>query len=191
MGDQKHEGLEMKEDGSEGVTFEIQLTLADYLKLQLWCRRFYLTRSFLIFFVAVLGGITVVGLTSGMSLTGIGRNVLSDWKLYLALVLGGYFVSAIVPFLALTLSWVRNKLPRDMRISIGPDGMKHSARDHDLGFRWTGLQFIMEYEAAYIAKFGQHVVRIPKRDFTAPQLERFADIIRDTVPKAANRLVSN
>jgi len=178
----------MAEEAEENVTLTCQLMLIDYLALQMWCRRHYLARSFSIFVAFVVGIIVFVDLASGMTLTEIVRVALLDWKLYMITVLGGYLVTATVPFLAITLRWVGNKLSREMRISVDISGLRYSTADHELGFQWSSLQFLTEDKSAYFAKFAKFVVRIPKRGFTALQLARFVDIVRKVVPANANKI---
>jgi hypothetical protein len=171
----------------ETLKFEQALRLIDYLALQLWFRKFCFARGLSLFVVMFVCAILVIDIIAGMTPSEIRRETLSNWRITGATFLGSYLFAMAFPFFAITLRWYANKLPQCIRISLDTIGLTHSTADHDLRLYWSGLKFLAETKSAYIAKFARIVVRIPKRDLSAPQLERLADFLRKVIPPNLNR----
>jgi hypothetical protein len=56
------------------------------------------------------------------------------------------------------------------------------------GARWADASLVSENSAAYLMKFNQLYMRLPKRGFAVGQENLFREIVAAAVPRAANRL---
>ncbi len=58
------------------------------------------------------------------------------------------------------------------------------------GARWADANFLTENRGAYLMKFNQLYMRLPRRGFQPGEEARFREIAATAVPKIANRLRS-
>ena len=66
-------------------------------------------------------------------------------------------------------------------VTLQKDGFSYGAR-------WADASLVTESRAAYLMKFNQLYMRLPKRGFAPGQDKLFRDIVTAAVPAAANRL---
>ena len=161
--------------------------LSDMLALQLFVLRNHLLRRGLILAVFMLVGVTVTTLMNGAplsdSLTDLRRNA----GLYLAIVLVGLLFIQAVALLLAWLAWQRLSKPRQIRATITAEGITMQKDGFSYGARWADAGLLAENSAAYLMKFSQLYLRLPKRGFAPGEEALFRDIAV-AVPASANRL---
>lgn len=162
--------------------------LSDTLALQLFILRNHLLRRGLLLACALLIGVVITSLMNGAplsdSLVDLGRNA----GMYLMLVVVGLAVIYAFALLLAVMAWRRRPKPRQIRATIGPDGITLQKDGFSYGARWADADLITESAAAYLIKFNRLYMRLPKRGFPPGQEALFRKIVSAAVPTAANRL---
>jgi len=162
--------------------------LSDTLALQLFVLGNHLLRRGLVLAVCLLGGVVITTLMNGApladALADLGRNA----GMYLVIVLAGLTVIYAFALLLAVLAWRRRPKPRQIRATITPDTITMQKDGFSYGARWADASLLAETSAAYLLKFNQLYMRLPKRGFPPGGEELFRDIVFAAVPQAANRL---
>jgi hypothetical protein len=181
----------MSEQPIGKIEVTISLALSDYLALQKWCRWQCLRTDLLRYAVVVLPFALIAGTASSGSLAEFGRNAWSQWEVLLLLIGGGYLLGVAVPYAGLGIAWLRNKLPRQMGVSIDDTGLTFSMGDHEVSARWSNLLLIAEDRSAYLLRLKSHFLRLPKRAFTSQQFPAFKRLVAANVPVSVIRIDVN
>jgi hypothetical protein len=172
------------------IEFRTEHRLSDMMALQLFVMRNHLLRRGLLLALLMLGGLVVTTLMNGAplsdSLTDLGRNA----GLYIAIVVVGLLVIQAVALLLAFLAWQRLSKPRQIRATITADGITMQKDGFSYGARWADANFLTENRGAYLMKFNQLYMRLPRRGFQPGEEARFREIAATAVPKIANRLRS-
>ena len=172
------------------IEFRSDHRLSDIMALQFFVLRNHLLRRGLLLAVFMLGGLMVTTLMNGAplsdSLTDLQRNA----GLYLTVVLVGLlFIQAVAMVLAL-LAWRRLSKPRQIRAAITADGITMQKDGFSYGARWADANLLAESRAAFLMKFNQLYMRLPKRGFAPGEEALFRNMAATAVPFSANRLRS-
>jgi hypothetical protein len=164
--------------------------LSDTLALQLFMLRSHLLRRALFLAVCLLGAVIVNTLMNGAplsdSLSDLGQNA----GRYVTIVVVGLAVIYAIALLLAVLAWRRRPKPRQVRAIIAPDTITLQKDGFSYAARWADADLVIENRAAFLMKFNQLYMRLPKRGFAAGQESLFREIVSAAVPRAANRLRS-
>ena len=147
------------------IDYRTEHRLSDMLALQLFMLRNHLLRRGLVLVVLMLGGLAVTTVMNGAPLADSLADLKHNAGLYLALVVVGLIVIHIVALLLAMLAWRRLSKPRQIRASITADGLTMRKDGFSYDARWTDADLIIENRAAYLMKFNQLYMRLPKRGF--------------------------
>lgn len=170
------------------IEFRSEHRLVDMMALQIFVLRNHLLRRGLLLAVFMLGGLVVTTLMNGAplsdSLTDLGRNA----GLYLAIVVVGLLVIQAVALLLAFLAWQRLAKPRQIRATITADGITMQKDGFSYGARWADAYLLTETRSAYLMKFNQLYMRLPRRGFQPGEEAQFRALVSAAIPAAANRL---
>lgn len=172
------------------IDFCTEHRLSDMLALQLFMLRNHLLRRGLVLAVLMLGGLAVTTVMNGAPLADSLADLRHNAGLYLALVLVGLIVIHIVTLLLAVLAWRRLSRPRQIRASITADGLTMRKDGFSYDARWTDADFVTENRTAYLMKFNQLYMRLPKRGFAPGDETQFREMVSVGVPRAADRLTT-
>lgn len=172
------------------IEFSAEHRLADALALQLFVLRHHLLRRGLILVVLMLGGLTVTTVMNGAPLADSLPDLRRNAGLYLALVLVGLALICLATLVMAVLAWRRLAKPRQIRATITAEGITMQKDGFSYGARWADANLLTENRAAYLMKFNQLYMRLPKRGFAPGEETVFRDIIAAAVPVSVNRLHS-
>ena len=165
--------------------------LSDTMALQLFVLRNHLLRRGLVLAILMLGGLTITTVMNGAPLADSLADLKHNVGLYLALVLVGLVVIHVVALLLAFMAWQRLSRPRQIRATITADTMTMQKDGFSYGARWADADFVIENRAAYLMKFNQLYLRLPKRGFVAEEEELFREMVWAGVPRAANRILTS
>lgn len=170
------------------IEFRTDHRLSDTLALQLFMLRSHLLRRALFLVICLLGAVVVSTLMNGAplsdSLADLGQNA----GRYLMIVAVGLVVIYLIVLLLAVLAWRRRPRPREIRAVIAPDTITLQKDGFSYGARWADAGLVTETPAAFLMKFNQLYMRLPRRGFAPGQEKLFREIVAAAVPKAANRL---
>jgi hypothetical protein len=170
------------------LLFQTDHRLSDTLALQIFMLRSHLFRRALFLAVCLLGAVVLNTLMNGAplsdSLSDLGQNA----GRYVVIVAVGMAVIYLFALLLAVLAWRRRPRPRQIRAVIAPDTITLQKDGFNYGARWADADLVTETSAAYLMKFNQLYMRLPKRGFAPGQENLFREIIFAVVPKSANRL---
>jgi hypothetical protein len=162
--------------------------LSDTMALQLFMLRNHLLRRGLILVVLMLGGLTITTVMNGAPLADSLADLKHNAGLYLALVLVGLAIIHIVALLLAFLAWRRLSKPRQIRATITAEGITMRKDGFSYDARWADADFLAENGAAYLMKFKQLYMRLPRRGFAPGDEGLFRQITALAVPRPSNRL---
>jgi len=170
------------------IDFRTDYRLSDVMALQFFTLSRHLLRRSLFLAVCMLGGVAIATLMNGApladSLTDLGQNA----GRYLAIVLVGLALIYAAALLLAFLAWQRQSRPRRIRAVLTADGITMQKDGFNYGARWADADLLTEDRAAYLMKFRQLYMRLPKRGFTPGEEAQFRQMAALAVPKAVNRL---
>ena len=170
------------------IEFVTDHRLSDTLALQLFMLRSHLLRRALVLAACLLGAVVVNTLMNGAplsdSLSDLGQNA----GRYVVIVVVGLAVIYLLAMLLAVLAWRRRPKPREIRAVIAPDTITLQKDGFSYGARWADASLVSENSAAYLMKFNQLYMRLPKRGFAVGQENLLREIVAAAVPRAANRL---
>jgi hypothetical protein len=172
------------------IEFRTDHRLGDMLALQLFNLRHHLLGRSLFLAVFMLVGVILSTLMNGAPLSDSLADLWRNAGRYLAIVLVGLVVIYAVALLMAFLAWRRLSKPRQIRATITADGITMQKDGFSFGARWADADLLTEDRAAYLMKFNQLYMRLPKRGFAPDQMALFRDLALAAVPGAANRLRS-
>jgi len=169
------------------IEFVTDHRLSDTLALQLFMLRSHLLRRALVLAACLLGAVVVNTLMNGAplsdSLSDLGQNA----GRYVVIVVVGLAVIYLLAMLLAVLAWRRR--PRPARFAPSSRLTPSPCKDgFSYGARWADASLVSENSAAYLMKFNQLYMRLPKRGFAVGQENLFREIVAAAVPRAANRL---
>lgn len=170
------------------IDFRAEHRLSDMLALQMFNLRHHLLRRSLFLAVCMLAGVVISTLMNGAplsdSLADLGQNA----GRYLAIVLVGLLLIMVVALLMAMLAWRHLSKPRQIRASITAEGISLKKDGFDFAARWADADFVTENRAAYLMKFSQLYMRLPKRGFAPGEEAQFRALVAAALRKGANRL---
>ena len=170
------------------IEFRTEHRLSDTMALQLFVLRNHLLRRGAALAVLMLGGLTVTTVMNGAPLADSLADLKHNAGLYLALVLVGLVVIHLVALLLALLAWRRLSKPRQIRAILATDGLTMRKDGFSYDARWADANFVTENRDAYLMKFNQLYMRLPKRGFAPGEEARFRRILAAALAKTANRL---
>jgi hypothetical protein len=109
----------------------------------------------------------------------------------LLLIGAAYLLDVAIPYAGLGIAWLRNKLPRQMGVSIDDTALTFSMGDHEVSAPWSNLLLIAEDGSAYLLRLKSHFLRLPKRAFTPRQFTALKRLVATNVPVSAIRIDVN
>jgi hypothetical protein len=172
----------------ERIEFVTDHRLSDTLALQLFMLRSHLLRRALFLAVCLLGAVVINTLMNGApladSLSDLGQNA----GRYVIIVVVGLAVIYAMALVLAVLAWRRRPKPRQIRAVIAPETITLQKDGFSYSARWADADLVAEGPAAYLMKFNQLYMRLPKRGFAAGEENLFREIVSAAVPRAADRL---
>jgi hypothetical protein len=173
----------------EEIAISTDHRLADTLALQAFAFRHHFMRRALLLAVCMLGGLVIATMMNGApfsdSLEDLSRNLGSYAMLF---VVGLVLIQAMAFALGM-LAWLRRPKPREIRATVNANGLTMQKDGFSLAARWADADLVTESRAAYLLKFNQLYMRLPKRGFS-PEQEAAFRAFAGAAPLAANRLGS-
>ena len=170
------------------IEFRTEHRLSDMMALQLFVLRSHLLRRSLFLMACMLIGVIIATLMNGAplsdSLADLGQNA----GRYVALVLAGLAIICVAALVMAVLAWRRLSKPRQIRATITADSIALLKDGFNFTARWADANLLTENRAAYLMKFNQLYIRLPKRGFPPGEEARFRDLVCAAIPVAANRL---
>jgi hypothetical protein len=170
------------------IEFLTDHRLSDTLALQLFILRSHLLKRALFLAVCLLGAVVVGTLMNGApasdALADLGQNA----GRYGVIVVVGLVVIYAMALVLAMLAWRRRPKPRQIRATVAADMITLQKDGFSYGARWADADLVTESRAAFLMKFNQLYMRLPKRGFAPGQEQAFRDIVSAAIPKAANRL---
>src|SRR3954468_24912299 len=163
------------------IEFSTDHRLRDTLALQLFMLRSHLLRRALLLAVCLLGAVIVNTLMNGAplsdSLSDLGQNA----GRYVTIVVVGLAVIYAIALLLAVLAWRRRPKPRQIRAIIAPDTITLQKDGFSYAARWADAGLVTENRVAYLMKFNQLYMRLPKRGFAPGQETLFREIVSAAV----------
>lgn len=170
------------------IEFRTEHRLSDTMALQLFVLRTHLLRRSLFLAVCMLVGVVIATLMNGAplsdSLADLGQNA----GRYIALVLAGLAIIYAATLVMAVLAWRRLSKPRQIQAIITTEGISMQKDGFSYGARWADTNLLTEDRAAYLMKFNQLYMRLPKRGFAPGEEAQFREIVAVAVPASANKL---
>ena len=170
------------------IDFRADHRLNDTLALQFFVLRNHFLRRGLVLVVAMSVGLVIATLMNGAPLSDALADLRNNIGRYLAIVLAGLVLIQIIILALAVLAWRRLAKPRQIRASLTADGITLQKDGFSYGARWANADLLTENRSAFLMKFNQLYMRLPKRGFAAGEEGRFREMISIALPKAANRL---
>ena len=172
------------------IEFCTEHRLSDTLALQLFMLRSHLLRRALFLAVCLLGAVALNTLMNGAPLGDSLSDLRQNAGRYVIIVLVGLAVIYAMALVLAVLAWRGRPKPRQIRAVVATDSITLQKDGFSYSARWADADVVTENSAAYLMKFNQLYMRLPKRGFAAGQERLFREIIFAAVPRAANRLVA-
>jgi len=170
------------------IEFRVDHRLSDTIALQFFVLRHHLLRRGLVLGVFMLGGLVVATLMNGAPLSDSLSDLEQNAGRYLAFFLVGLALIHVVALIMAVLAWRRMSKPRQIRAAITADGVTMQKDGFNYGARWSDANLLTENSAAYLMKFNQLYMRLPKRGFTPDEAAQFRTLASAAVPARANQL---
>jgi hypothetical protein len=170
------------------VEFLADHRLSDTLALQLFVLRRQILRRGLVVIIAMSLGLVIATLSNGAPLSDALADLDNNIGRYLAIVLAGLAIIHLVILVMAVLAWRRLAKPRQIRATLTAEGITMQKDGFNYGARWADADLLTENRAAYLMKFKQLYMRLPKRGFAPGEEARFRALAKAALPKSANRL---
>jgi len=171
------------------IDFRSDHRLSDTLALQLFVLRNQILRRGVILIIAMSLGLVIATLSNGAPLSDALADLGNNIGRYLAIAGAGLAVIHIVILVMAVLAWRRLVKPRQIRATLTADGITMQKDGFSYGARWADAGFLIENRAAYLIKFNQLYMRLPKRGFAPGEEAVFRQLV-SAVSGNANRLHS-
>jgi hypothetical protein len=172
------------------IAYRTDHRLGDTFALQAFMMRNHLLRRGLLLAVLMLGGLVVTTVMNGAPLVDAATDLVRNIGFYLALFLVGLAVICLIAFLFGALAWRRRPRPREINATITGTGITLMKDGFSYGARWADANLVTQNASAYLLRFNQLYMRLPKRGFTPEQDVTFRALLRAALPPGANRLGS-
>lgn len=170
------------------IEFRADHRLSDSLALQFFMLKSHLLRRSLILAGGMLGAVVFTTLANGAPLSDSLADLKQNAGRYLALVVVGLAVIYGIAMILAVLAWRRRRKPREIHATITPDGITLKKDGFSYGARWADANLVTENRAAFLMRFNQLYMRLPKRGFTSEQDAFFREIALVGLRPGANRL---
>jgi hypothetical protein len=170
------------------IDFRTDHRLSDTIALQFFVLRHHLLRRGSVLAVFMLGGLAVATLMNGAPLSDSLVDLEQNAGRYLAIFLVGLLVIHVIALIMAVLAWRRLSKPRQIRATITAESITLQKDGFSYGARWSDANLLGENNAAYLMKFNQLYMRLPKRGFAPGEEAQFRRLASTAVPAAANRL---
>jgi len=170
------------------IEFVTDHRLSDTLALQLFLLQSHLLRRGLFLAVCLLGAVVINTMMNGAPLSDSLIDLEQNAGRYVAIVLVGLVAIYLVALVLAVLAWRRRPKPRQIRATIAPDTITLQKDGFNYGARWADADLVTEDPTAYLMKFNQLYMRLPKRGFAPGEEQLFRGIVAAAAPKPANRL---
>jgi hypothetical protein len=170
------------------IEFVTDHRLSDTLALQLFMLRSHLLRRALFLAICLLGAVALNTLMNGAPLSDSISDLGQNAGRYVAIVVVGLAVIYAIALLLAVLAWRRRPKPRQIRAIIAPDTITLQKDGFSYSAHWADADVVAETKAAYLMKFNQLYMRLPKRGFAPEQESLFREIVSANVSAAANGL---
>jgi hypothetical protein len=172
----------------ETLDFRTEHRLSDMLALQLFVLRSHLLRRSLFLVACMLVGVVIATVMNGAPLSDSIADLGNNAGRYLVLVLAGLALICVATLVMAFLAWRRLSRPRQIKAAITADTIALRKDGFDFTARWADADLLTENRAAYLMKFNQLYMRLPKRGFAAGDEMTFRNLAAAAVPASANRL---
>lgn len=172
------------------IEYRTDHRLGDTLALQLFILRHHLMRRALVLAAAMLIGLGLITVTSGAPIQDSLEDLSQNVGRYLTIFVFGLAAIHVIALVLAWLAWQRRPLPREIRATITAQGVTLQKDGFSYGARWADAGLLAESRTAFLMKFNQLYMRLPKRGFPGQTLAGFRELALAAVPAAANRLRS-
>ena len=172
------------------IDFRTDHRLSDTVALQFFVLRHHLLRRGLVLAVFMLGGLVVATLMNGAPLSDSLGDLEQNAGRYVAIFLVGLAVIHVIALIMAVLAWRRLSKPRQIRAAITADSITLQKDGFSYGARWSDANLLTENASAFLMKFNQLYMRLPKRGFAPGEEAQFRALASAAVPSVANRLHS-
>jgi hypothetical protein len=173
----------------ETIDYRSDHRLGDSLALQFFVLRHHLMRRALVLAVAMLGGLVIATVMNGQPLRDSLGDAARNAGFYVMLFVIGMVVIHVLAFTLAALAWRRRPKPREIRATITPETLTLQKDGFSYAARWHDANLVAENRAAFLLKFNQLYMRLPKRGFT-PQTDAAFRAMAKAARPGANRLGS-
>jgi len=170
------------------IEFVTDHRLSDTLALQIFMLRSHLLRRALFLAVYLLGAVVLNTLMNGAPLSDSLSDLGANAGRYVVIVVVGLASIYAMALVLAVLAWRRRPKPRQIRAIIAPETITLQKDGFSYSARWVDADVVAESSAAYLMKFNQLYMRLPKRGFASGQENLFREIVSAAVPRAADRL---
>jgi hypothetical protein len=175
--------------GMDTIDYRITYRLSDALALQAFVLRQHLVRRGGLLAVFMLAALVITTLMNGAPLSDSLPDLVQNAERYLALFLAGLLLICLVAFTTAALAWRRRSLPREIRCLITPQGLSMRQDGFTYDTKWADADLVTETRGAFLMRFKQLYMRLPKRGFTPDTATVFCKLAA-AAPPSANRLGS-
>jgi len=172
----------------EPINFCTDHRLGDTLSLQLFILRHHLIRRAVVLAAAMLAGVALITVTSGAPVQDSLEDLSQNVGRYLVIFVVGLLAIHAIALVLAWLAWQRRPRPRKIRAIIGAESVTFQKDGFSYGARWADADLLTESRTAFLMKFNQLYMRLPKRGFPGETLVQFRDLARSAVPAGANKL---
>jgi hypothetical protein len=170
---------------ADELNLTLRFRLMDYLAVQGWCLRQRLGLRVCIFLVCITAPMIGIPLMDGEPLAEIFDTVLRAWRGYPFLILGVFAFFCVLPFIAVTVSWLFRKVARENRVTLSRENITFSSADWSLGAPWSKVLSVLRTRSAYIVRTKKVVMRLPLRELSDADRLSFEAFVRTVVPGTA------
>jgi hypothetical protein len=170
------------------IDFRSDHRLSDTLALQLFVLRNQILRRGLVVIIAMSLGLVIATVSNGAPLSDALADLGSNIGRYLAIVVAGLVIIHAVILVMAVLAWRRLAKPRQIRATLIAESITMQKDGFNYGARWADADFVTENSAAFLMKFKQLYMRLPKRGFAPGDEAQFRALAKAALPKSANRL---
>lgn len=174
----------------EPINYRTDHRLADTLALQFFILRHHLMRRALVLAAAMLIGVGLITVTTGAPIQDSLEDLSQNVGRYLAIFIVGLAAIHVIALVLAWLAWRRKPLPREIRAIITAEGVTLQKDGFSYGARWVDAGLMAESRTAFLMKFNQLYMRLPKRGFPGETQVQFRDLVQVVVPAAAIKLQS-
>jgi hypothetical protein len=169
------------------IDYRIAYRLSDALALQAFVLRQHLMRRGGLLALFMLAALAITTLMNGAPLSDSIPDLMQNAERYLALFLAGLLLICLVAFITAALAWRRRSLPREIRCLITPQGLSMRQDGFTYDAKWADADLVTETHTAFLMRFKQLYMRLPKCGFT-PETAVLFRRLAAVAPTDVNRL---